>query len=767
MFVGYSPLTGIGGSFAVVASVDELTAQAAAITASIDEEANRTLSITLLAMLVIFLIGLGGETWLNRKFILRPIEALVDGTRRVTRGDLNTTIPVRTDDELGILATSFNTMTAEMRARRDALQHEVRDRTAAQDELRALFAAMTDRVVIIDRNGMLVRIMQTGSNNLPGLDDRAGQMIAESRPPSVARVVLASVQQALTTNQTVTVEFPFPTDEGERWVSAAYSPISPDAVVAVVRDITDFVGAQREVARQRDELEDEVKERTAAQDELRALFAAMTDTVVVIDKDGRFLRVPATNSPDYLGLQKDIAGRTMAEILPADQPESLMAPLQRAIESQETQTIEFPLQIGADTLWFSAAVSPISTEAVVVVARDITDRINAQQDLELRVAERTRELNTVLEVSHNLVATLDLSTLLQVIMEQTEQVCSYSRASIYLYEAGSMALLASRVPGGNLTTMPPSFRLQTDLTGPLWVNILRPEPSIIDDVHSDDDPVAIELRNAVGVPATERGTAGIRSWMGVPLQLKDRVVGLLALTHEEYAFFKPRQYALVQAIANQAAVAIENARLYESAQQLAAVEERQRLARELHDSVSQALYGIALGARTARAQLDRDPARAVEPVDYVLQLAEAGLAEMRALIFELRPESLEIEGLVAAMEKQVAATSARYGIKVSGEFDSEPDLSLSDKEVFYRVAQEALHNVVKHARATEATIRLHNNAGVVLEVSDNGIGFDTGGSFPGHMGLISMSERAANIGANINVESQPGKGTTIRLTLAR
>jgi PAS domain S-box-containing protein len=581
----------------------------------------------------------------------------------------------------------------------------------------------------------------------------------------VAKIVLASVQEALNKKQTITVEFPFPTQWGERWLSAAYSPLDNDTVVAVVRDITDFVGAQREVERQRDELEEEVKERTAAQDELRALFAAMTDTVVVIDKEGRYLRVPITNAPEYLGDANYLIGKTMAEVMPKEEAERLLQPLQRAIESQHTQTLEFPLQVGEKTLWFSAAVSPISSEAVVVVARDITDRINAQRDLELRVVERTRELNTVLEVSHNLVATLDLSTLLQVIMEQTEEVCSYSRASIYLYEQGSMALLASRVPGGNLTTMPPSFRMQTDLTGPLWDNILSPAPSIIDNVHSDDDPMAVELRAAVGVPATRQGTAGIKSWMGVPLQLKDRVIGLLALTHEDYGFFTPRQYSLVQAIANQAAVAIENAKLYESAQQLAAVEERQKLARELHDSVSQALYGIALGAKTARTQLDRDPTRAVEPVDYVLQLAEAGLAEMRALIFELRPESLEIEGLVAAMEKQVAATTARYGIKVSGEFEGEPDLSLGDKEVFYRVAQEALHNVVKHARATEATIRLHDNGGVVLEVSDNGIGFDTGGSFPGHMGLISMSERAANIGASINVESQPGKGTTIRLSL--
>jgi PAS domain S-box-containing protein len=573
------------------------------------------------------------------------------------------------------------------------------------------------------------------------------------------------VAEALDKWETVTVEFPMMTPDGERWLSAAYSPLSSDSVVTVVRDITDFVGAQREVERQRDELQQEVKEREAAQDELRALFAAMTDTVVVIDKEGRYLRVPVTNAPDYLLAQQDLPGKTMWEVMPEGQANGLIQPLRRAIESQQTQTIEYPLEIGEQTLWFSAAISPISTEAVLVVAHDITERITAQKELERRVEERTRELNTVLEVSHNVVATLDLNTLLQVIMEQTEKVCEYSRASVYLYDQGYMTLLASRVPGGNLTTMPPSFRLSVAALGEVWQEIVGSGPAIVDDVRGDT-PTAVGLRNAVG-SAFENATQGIHSWMGVPLLLKDRIVGLLALTHVEQGFFIPHHYELVQAIANQAAVAIENAKLYESAQQLAAIEERQKLARELHDSVSQALYGIALGARTARTQLDREPAKAIEPVEYVLQLAEAGLAEMRALIFELRPESLEIEGLVAALEKQVAATSARYGIKVSRELDSEPELSLLNKEVFYRVAQEALHNVVKHARASEATIRLKNDGDVTLEVSDNGVGFDSSQSFPGHIGLVSMSERAANIGATIAVESRPGAGTTVRLTLPR
>ena len=160
------------------------------------------------------------------------------------------------------------------------------------------------------------------------------------------------------------------------------------------------------------------------------------------------------------------------------------------------------------------------------------------------------------------------------------------------------------------------------------------------------------------IPMIHINSPSFRSKSDHPLTLKCCVIGMPVLTASEADAFTPHHATLALAIANQAAIAIENARLYAQAQELAALEERQKLARELHDSVSQALYGISLGAHTARKALERDPQGVVEPLDYVLSLAEAGLAEMRALIFELRPESLEAEGLVAALTKQAAAVQA-------------------------------------------------------------------------------------------------------------
>ena len=388
-----------------------------------------------------------------------------------------------------------------------------------------------------------------------------------------------------------------------------------------------------------------------------------------------------------------------------------------------------------------------------------SDLQRSREHLEQRVEERTRELSTLLEVSHNVASTLELKPLLGLILDQLKTVVDYSDASIITLEEEDLVIVDYR-----------GFRPQEQIRGrriPLrqarriWEMIGRREPVIIDDVW-DETPLAQAEREMVGdLPAASRDQ--LRSWMAAPLTLKDRVIGMVTFTAREPRYFTPRHATLVLAIANQAAIAIENARLYEQAQQLAALEERQRLARELHDSVSQALYGIALGAHTARTLLDRDPAQVAEPLDYVLSLAEAGLAEMRALIFELRPESLEIEGLVSALTKQGAALHARHDITVQTDLSAEPALPLKVKQELYRIAQEALHNTVKHAHASEVELRLcQTSEAVILEVCDNGRGFDVTASFPGHLGLHSMQERVKGLGGVLQIESAPGQGTRVR-----
>lgn len=251
-----------------------------------------------------------------------------------------------------------------------------------------------------------------------------------------------------------------------------------------------------------------------------------------------------------------------------------------------------------------------------------------------------------------------------------------------------------------------------------------------------------------------------------PLTYRGAVVGLLGAVYREGDLPSEAETTFLATLADQAAIAAANARLVAVAQEKVALEERQRLARELHDSLSQAFFGIEMGATQARELVEHDPAGVTHRIDYVLQLAEAGQAEMRALILEMRPELLEAEGLAAALDKQVQALRARHSIVAQTIANGEPASPFKVKEALYRIAQEALQNTVKHARAERVDVYLEApNGTVVLKVVDDGVGFDPEGTFPGHLGLHSMRERALGVGGSLEVLSNPGRGTRIVATV--
>lgn len=389
------------------------------------------------------------------------------------------------------------------------------------------------------------------------------------------------------------------------------------------------------------------------------------------------------------------------------------------------------------------------------------------QRLVAEVEQRTAELAALLQTGQTLAATLSLEPLLMLILEQLQEVVGFKAAAIAVLEDDAMAQVEYLGPAQRSEAL--AIRVPLSVLGPIWEKLIVGEPVAIVDIF-DNTPEAAAYRSMAPAVVTEetfRDNAYLRAWLAVPLRLKGTTLGMLALQHPQAGYFSEERARLARAFADQAVIAMENARLYEQAQNLAALEERQKLARELHDSVSQALYGIALGTRTAHKRVATFPDEGVrhrleEPLAYVLQLAEAGLSEMRALIFELRPESLEEEGLVAALGKQAAAMQARHQIGVNTHFDTEPNISLSTKEALYRVMQEAMNNIVKHAKATQVEVMLATVDGrLTLTIQDNGQGFDTSGQFPGHLGLKSMRERVEKFGGSYRIESEAGAGTTI------
>jgi signal transduction histidine kinase len=199
-------------------------------------------------------------------------------------------------------------------------------------------------------------------------------------------------------------------------------------------------------------------------------------------------------------------------------------------------------------------------------------------------------------------------------------------------------------------------------------------------------------------------------------------------------------------------------------EQLAVTRERHRLARELHDSVTQTIFSMTLTTQSALLLLDRDPNLARAQLDRLHQLSQSALAEMRVLISELRPEKVAEGGLVAALRRHLADHHLPESLAVSLEVEGDQTLDLAEEQGLFRIAQEALNNIVKHAQASEACIRLHLIEPLWMEIQDQGQGFDLEQArSSGRVGLISMGERAAEIGWNLRIITAPGAGTCIRV----
>jgi signal transduction histidine kinase len=376
----------------------------------------------------------------------------------------------------------------------------------------------------------------------------------------------------------------------------------------------------------------------------------------------------------------------------------------------------------------------------------------ALRELEERVEARTRELRALYGADELLHRSLRLDDVLQALVEAAVELPGAGTAAVSLLDPQQERL---RVRAAQGISRELDRRLsELPARSILYQVVKSGEPMVVDDVLSDPR-LGSEIRAI-------NEEFGVRSIFAHPIVLDAEVIGVFTARSTRPGAIGATEQRLLTALAQRAGLAIQNARLYEQAEQLAVLDERQRLSRELHDSVSQALYGIALNASAAEAVRERAPERLAELHREVLALAEAGLAEMRALIFELRPESLEREGLVAALEKQAAAVQARHGIAVCAALGEEPELPLASKEVLYRIAQEALQNALKHARPSRIELTLREDAGeLVLCVADDGGGFDPSGDYPGHLGLHSMRERATTVGGALEVKSTPGAGTQV------
>jgi signal transduction histidine kinase len=265
-----------------------------------------------------------------------------------------------------------------------------------------------------------------------------------------------------------------------------------------------------------------------------------------------------------------------------------------------------------------------------------------------------------------------------------------------------------------------------------------------------------------------RAHPDMRSFLGVPIVAPEGVIGAFYLTEKVGASrFDEQDRQLIELLAAHAAIAITNARLYERSRELSILSERNRLALELHDVVSQKLFSLNLAAESATTLLDRDPEQARPQIERVRDLAREALAELRSLIFGLRPAELARDGLEGVLRKEALMLQRVHGVDVrldaEGTFESMPNGR--DGEIL-RIVEEALHNAVRHAQAATVTVRLRgDDRSLSVEVADDGIGFDpTDPELRSHhLGLTSMEERARELGGTLELRARPGTGTVVSL----
>jgi len=405
--------------------------------------------------------------------------------------------------------------------------------------------------------------------------------------------------------------------------------------------------------------------------------------------------------------------------------------------------------------------------AILETNNNITERKQAEEalrkhreQLEEVVAERTRELSTLLETSNTIASTLELQPLLRVVLDQLQVVVQYTNASIFSLEGEDLIVLGHSGP----LSAEQMAQLRLPAAHAVGYQAVRRNggPVIVDDLQSDS-PLARAFRESV--LADRYALFGYsRSLLLVPLIVRERLIGMLRVESSEPGFYSERDAQLALAFANQAATAIENARLYDQARDLATFEERQRLARELHDAVTQTLFSASLIAEALPDAWRQSPAKAQRGVEELRRLTRGALAEMRTLLLELRPGALAEKPLGELLGALCTSVTSRTRIPIELDVTGDALLAPTIQIALYRMTQEALNNIAKHAAPSQVTITFQcDSEQVQLRITDDGRGFDPSAVAPESLGLGIMRERAASIGATLCVESQPGEGTEVRV----
>lgn len=400
--------------------------------------------------------------------------------------------------------------------------------------------------------------------------------------------------------------------------------------------------------------------------------------------------------------------------------------------------------------------------------------------LSRQLEHRTHELTTLQDLSIGLASKSELHELVDEALRALEQTMEYASASLWVRQSGTergqVVLLGYRVGESSEDAAAET----DDLTG---MRLSRANLQRYEQIERERQPLIVNqsrqsLLSWLWARVTDDARSSklyraSRSWMAVPLNTRERVLGVMRVDHQDEGYFDPERTRLLTAVSSQTALAMHHAQLLAQERDVAVMAERNRIARDLHDAVSQTLFAANVMAGTLALTVARDPppsAEAIRAQAQALQkLSSGALAEMRLLMFELRPDALQNTPLAELITHAIEALRSRGECEVEPSLSRGDDFSADVRIHLYRITQEALSNVARHSGASRVEVQwlVRGPQEATLRIADNGKGYDPAVPVPGHFGTENMRTRAQEIGAEFSVTSAPGQGTELRIELGR
>ncbi len=507
-------------------------------------------------------------------------------------------------------------------------------------------------------------------------------------------------------------------------------------------------------------------------DMLDLLFDQMPMGMVILDLELRLLRFNTTwanyvkrYSPKTLHLLQTGCG--IFDALPSSQS-ALEALLNRARLGEMVREQALKIEADEAVTYVNIMVAPLFQNnimtGIMLIGMNVTPQVTAQQELEQaiqslqrsheeieqRVEERTHELTTLITVQQALTSTLHYDEVLQMIVREARRLTNTDVSTVFLPDDQGLklAVLSSEYP----VDVQPGYHIS--LTQSVTGHAFRTgKTQMVTDItrYEKVDPYAISK-------------AQLYSILAVPLISGTQAIGVLSVGNQFGGTLGKEEERLLQMMVPSVVIALENVRRYEHASDIAIAAERGRLARDLHDAVTQTLFSASLTAEVLPRLWARNPVEGMQRLQKLRELTRGALAEMRTLLFELRPAALAEMALGDLLQQLAEGIAGRTRIHITVTVEGERLLPAEVKIALYRIAQEALNNVAKHSKAQNAQVTLlQTDQQVELAVKDDGCGFDPTSNRAKHLGLRIMAERGESIGANLTIETQKESGSLVKV----